>query len=65
MTKKAVISIDLAAVVGTTRLKMPAQGLPRHNKPMLELTIASLLLQSVQSRMIWMWLSPVNLPKPS
>lgn len=49
MKKKAVISIDLASIARTLKF-VPGRELPRHNKSLLELTIASTLLPHLSQR---------------
>jgi len=49
MSKKWIISLDLASAVGTAELKMPTRVLPRDDKERLELTIAKQLLAIIAS----------------
>lgn len=49
MTKKAIISVDLAALAGTMRF-VPGTPLPRHDKRLLECSIASFFLTHLCQR---------------
>jgi hypothetical protein len=49
MTKKAIVSIDLASLAGTLQY-VPGPQLPRNDKRLLELTIANSFLASLSSR---------------
>lgn len=49
MTKKAVITIDLASTAGTLKF-VPGPQLPRHDKGLLERTIATTFLTHLSKR---------------
>ena len=48
MVKKAIISIDLASMVGSAKLMKLGRALPRDNKSDLELMIANHLLRTIR-----------------
>lgn len=49
MTKKSIVSIDLASMAGTLKF-VPGPQLPRHDKRLLEQTIASIFLTHLSQR---------------
>jgi hypothetical protein len=48
MTKKAIVSIDLASMVGTMKLVPSSLRLPRGDKHLLECAVSEILLETLQ-----------------